>query len=408
MLHYADTMPTPIDHALIRALFRSVLGDLSVELWDGSTIAGSRSQSIAHIKIGSRRTLYRVLLDPFVGFPECYTAGDITIDGDLVGLMTTVYDYDPLWYAALARLRNAFQALARAGTDERLRARLAAAHHYDVGNEFYRQWLDPSMTYTCAYFPTETTTLEAAQTAKWERVCTKLALKPGERVVEAGGGWGALAIHMAMRHGVEVDSYNVSATQTAYARDRAQEAGIADRVRFHERDYRSIRDDGSDGRYHAFVSVGMLEHIGRAGYRELGSIVEGCLAPNGRGLIHTIGRHRPAPTHPWIDKHIFPGGYTPTLSEMGPIFEPNGLAVLDVENLRPHYARTLEHWLASFEERYERICDMVGSDRGRAWYLYLASALAGFRTGRLQLFQVVFSRNDAGFAPVRPQMPGRT
>jgi cyclopropane-fatty-acyl-phospholipid synthase len=220
-----------------------------------------------------------------------------------------------------------------------------------------------------------------------EHVCRKVALRPGERVVEVGCGWGALALHMARQYGVLVRAFNISREQIVYARAQARREGLAARVEFIEDDYRNV-----SGAYDAFVSVGMLEHVGTAHYQELGRMIDRCLPAHGRGLIHTIGRNRPTRLNAWAEKYIFPGAYPPTLREMMEIFEPSNFSVLDVENLRLHYARTLEHWLARYERSAGRVAEMFDDRFVRAWRLYLAGSIAAFVTGSVQLFQVTFAR----------------
>ena len=185
-------------------------------------------------------------------------------------------------------------------------------------------------------------------------VSRKLRLKPGERVVEAGCGWGSLALFMAREHGVHVTAFNISREQIAYAREQARAQGLSDRVEFIEDDYRNVR-----GACDAFVSVGMLEHVGLPDYATLGDVMDRVLTDDGRGLLHFIGRNRPAPLNPWIAKRIFPGAYPPTLVEVFErILQPLGFSVLDVENIRLHYAKTLEHW----RERFLRASDQVTRD----------------------------------------------
>jgi cyclopropane-fatty-acyl-phospholipid synthase len=261
-------------------------------------------------------------------------------------------------------------------------------HHYDLGNSFYELWLDrEAMQYTCAYYPDAAMTLEQAQRAKMDHVCRKLQLKPGDRVVEAGCGWGGLARHMAKHYGVTVRSYNISHQQIVYAREKAREQGLEGRVEYIEDDYRNL-----SGTYDVFVSIGMLEHVGRDHYRVLGRVADTCLTDKGRGLIHTIGRNKPELMNAWIEKRIFPGAYPPTLREMMEIFEPSRFSVLDVENIRLHYARTLEHWLERFESHAAEIEKTYDRAFTRAWRLYLSGSIASFTTASLQLFQVVFAR----------------
>ena len=239
-----------------------------------------------------------------------------------------------------------------------------------------------------------------AQRAKYDHVCRKLWLRPGDEVIEAGCGWGGLALHMARHYGVKVRAFNISREQVAWARDRARLEGLERRVEFVEDDYRNI-----DGRCDAFVSVGMLEHVGVENYAGLGEVIASCLAPHGRGLIHTIGRNRPAKLHPWIEKRIFPGARPPALSEMMQVFEAREFSVLDVENLRLHYARTLLDWKALYDAREDRVRAMFDERFVRSWRLYLAGSVAGFTTGSLQLFQVVFApRHNNDLPPTRAQL----
>jgi cyclopropane-fatty-acyl-phospholipid synthase len=229
-----------------------------------------------------------------------------------------------------------------------------------------------------------------------DHICRKLRLRPGDKVVEAGCGWGALALHMARQYGAEVKAFNISTEQVRYGRERARAEGLAGRVEFIEDDYRNIR-----GRFDAFVSVGMLEHVGKEKYAALRAVIDRCLTMEGsRGLLHFIGRDRQRPLNAWIRRRIFPGAYPPTLREaLEWIFEPGGLSVLDVENLRLHYARTLVHWLGRFENTVEQVRAMFGEPFVRAWRLYLAGSEAAFATGWMQLFQVVFTRTGENDVP---------
>jgi cyclopropane-fatty-acyl-phospholipid synthase len=324
--------------------------------------------------------------NPRLAFGDAYNEGRIEVEGNLVQFLETVYRA-PARLASGGRLNGLLSGWRnRPRSNNHSGSRDNIHHHYDLGNDFYRLWLDERMVYTCAYFPDPALSLEAAQVAKMDHVCRKLRLKPGQQVIEAGCGWGALALHMTQHYGVTVRAFNISREQVTYARRRARAEGLDRRVEFVEDDYRNVT-----GRCDAFASVGMLEHVGPDHYRELGGVIRRCLRPAGLGLVHSIGRNWPAPMDPWMEKRIFPGAHLPTLREMMEIFEPWDLSVLDVENLRLHYAKTLEHWL----ERFERVADRVEArfDRRfvRMWRLYLAGSLAGFTTGFIQLFQVVFA-----------------
>jgi cyclopropane-fatty-acyl-phospholipid synthase len=213
-------------------------------------------------------------------------------------------------------------------------------------------------------------------------------------VVEIGGGWGALALRMARDYGVTVTSMNISRPQIDYARRRAKAEGLDSRVEFIEDDYRNLT-----GRFDALVSLGMLEHVGAAHYREFGRVAGRCLGRSGRGLIQSIGLDRPGEAISWIERRIFPGGHFPTLREMTDIFQPQGFAILDVENLRLHYAQTLRHWLHRFEAAADRVAAMFSPRFVRTWRLYLSGSRAAFTAGELQLFQVLFARPSLNEVP---------
>jgi cyclopropane-fatty-acyl-phospholipid synthase len=248
------------------------------------------------------------------------------------------------------------------------------------------------MLYTCAYFPTLEASLEAAQEAKMEMVCRKLRLRPGETVVETGCGWGALAIYMAQHYGVRVKAFNISHEQITYARQWAKREGLTGKVEFIEDDYRNLSD-----KFDVFCSVGMLEHVGRNHYYEFSRVIRRAIGDTGRGFLHYIGRNSARPLNAWIRERIFPGGYPPSLRESMDVFEPQNFSVLDVENLRMHYAKTLEHWLARFESSFDTVVRMKGLEFARAWRLYLCGSVAAFRTGSLQLFQVLFAGSRSPF-----------
>ncbi len=379
---------------LARLLAR--LGDPALEfvLWNGERIAPAGCEPLCRVRIPSRGTLLGILADPQVRFPDAYSDGSIQIEGDLVRLLEAIYLAGARAPApsALGRL---IAHLRRPHLNTLAGSRANIHHHYDIGNPFYSLWLGQTMAYTCAYYPSAEATLDVAQTAKMDHVCRKMRLRPGERVVEAGCGWGTFALHMARHYGVKVRAFNISREQVAYARERAEREGLAGQVEYVQDDYRNI-----SGRYDAFVSVGMLEHVGVANYEGLGAVVARSLGDNGRGLIHSIGRNYPAPLQPWIERRIFPGAGPPSLGQMMRIFEPWDLSILDVENLRLHYAQTLRHWLELFEAASDQVERMFDAKFVRTWRMYLAGSIAGFTTGTLQLFQVLFATRQNNDVPM--------
>ena len=385
---------TELERALLQRLHQFAgAPPLRVVLWDG--FAAGPAAARFTVELRDRGAFYQVLRHPNIGFGDMYSAGRLRAQGDLSEMLVELYRHIgrarrawPAWLAALWRDP------ARPGADLD-GARGNIQRHYDLGNDFYRQWLDTAaMQYTCAYFETPDLTLEQAQLAKLEHVCRKLHLQPGQRVIEAGCGWGGLARYMARRYGVQVRAFNISREQLDWAREQAARENLGDRVEYIEDDYRNI-----SGRCDAFVSVGMLEHVGPANYGALADVIRRTLEPGGLGLVHTIGRNRPAAVNGWIERRIFPGTHVPSITELMQLFEDGGFSVLDVENLRLHYARTLKHWRQRFLAVRDKVRADYDDDFVRAWDLYLAGARAAFVAGSMQLFQVVFAPADNNALP---------
>jgi cyclopropane-fatty-acyl-phospholipid synthase len=385
-----------ISGRLLRSLLRG-MGSPAIEfvLWDGERVTAARSPPVARIRLRDRATIWRLLGDPFLQFGDAYSEGRIEVEGDLIRVLEMISRGGQARAANPSLMQRIGGWLHRPRRNTFAGSRDNIHHHYDIGNDFYALWLGDTMAYTCAYYPSVDATLEEAQIAKMDHVCRKVRLKQGDSVVEAGCGWGSLAIHMATRYGARVRAFNISREQLSFARARARELGVDRQVEFVEDDYRNIT-----GRYDAFVSVGMLEHVGTEHYAQLGRVAARALKPEGLGLIHSIGRNRPARLQPWIERRIFPGAYPPALSEMMQIFEPSNLSVLDIENIRLHYALTLRAWLARYESAVDRVRAMLDDRFVRMWRMYLAGSIAGFETGTLQLFQVVFSAGQNNRVPL--------
>lgn len=371
---------------------------IAVRLWDGASLyeAGGEPEVTLHIR--TRKALWGMMTNPDLHFGDCYSDGSVEVDGDLYRFVELANTHKPE-VVSEDGLVGRLQSLAGRGRP-RLNtlsgSRRNIHHHYDLSNEFYRLWLDRDhMQYTCAYYPEADMSIEESQAAKLHHVCRKLQLREGDQVIEAGCGWGGLARFMAREYGARVRAYNISHQQIVYAREQARAQGLADRVEYIEDDYRN-----ADGACDVFVSVGMLEHVGLSNYQALGGAIDRCLRPGGRGLIHAIGRNRPRLMNRWIEKRIFPGAYPPTLKEMAAVFEPYNFTILDVENLRLHYARTLGAWLARYETNVAAVRELFDERFVRAWRLYLTGSIAAFRMGELQLFQVVFNRATSNEVPM--------
>jgi cyclopropane-fatty-acyl-phospholipid synthase len=370
------------------------LGDppLGIKVWDGEIVAPRSGGQIEFaFAVRDRRTLWQLLYDPWFHFGEAYCSHRLEVIGDFCDALRSIYRHRAMVARSGSRALRWLRVTRRNTVS---RSRDNVWHHYDIGNDFYKLWLDEQLVYTCAYFPDQSMSLEDAQTAKMDHICRKLELRPGQRVLEAGCGWGAFALHMARHYDVRVKAFNVSREQIAHARLAAAQQGLADRVEYVEADWRTMNEPCD-----VFVSVGMLEHVGLRNYQTLGEVIDRCLKPDGRGLLHTIGQNQSSPVNSWIQRRIFPGGYPPTLGEMMDILEPQRFSVLDAENLRLHYAETLRHWLERFERKVEAVREMFDDQFVRMWRLYLCGSLAAFESGDLQLFQVLFNRGTSNNVP---------
>ena len=387
---------TRLDRWLVKKMV-DVVGNppVRISLWDGVEVTPRCQNPVAVMVYCDRGALIKTILNPELHWGDLYCSGRVEFEGDMAEFMQAIYlgissKGEPGWirkFVLWLGHRTIFNSHDKAKEN--------IYHHYDIGNDFYKLWLDQvEMQYTCAYFPRADMSLEEAQVAKLHHVCRKLNLKPGDTVVEAGCGWGGLARFMARHYGVKVTAYNISKEQIKYARQRAEEEGLTEQVEYVLEDYRNIQ-----GEFDVFVSVGMLEHVAIADYQELGGIIKRCMKANGRGLIHCIGRRVKGPMNAWIERRIFPGARPPALSQMMNIFEPNELAVNDVENIRLHYSRTLEMWAQRFERHKAEITDMMDEEFVKAWGLYLYGSIAAFKSGELQLYQVVFNHTEYNNLP---------
>ncbi len=380
-----------VEQRMLRQLLHR-LGRLpiEIELWDGTLLRVSESAS-HRLRIRNRGILWRLARNPLLWFGEGYSDGSLEVEGDFVDFLRMTVGATAGPGVSLRRRSGAF---ARRRARSLAFAQRNIHHHYDIGNQFYKLWLDEQMLYTCAYYRDPAMSLEHAQAAKMDHVCRKLQLRPGETVIEAGCGWGGFALHMARQYGVTVRAYNISKEQIAHAREVARSQDLDDRVEFVEDDWRNIT-----GRCDVFVSIGMLEHVGIDNFRQLGDVISACLHPGGRGLIHSIGRNYPAPLNPWIVRNIFPGAEPPALSQAMDIFESRNFSVLDVENIRLHYAVTCRDWLQRFEDHVDEIRGEFDERFVRMWRMYLASSMVAFECGSLQLFQILFAPGRSNAVP---------
>ena len=384
--------PASLGRSALTRLLRRVVrsGSLKVLLPDGEAIMvgdGAAADAVT-IRIRDGRTMRRLALNPDLALGEAYMDGGLTVErgtiGDFVDLIGRNLATRPRRRPGFAaRLRHRIEQ-----ANDRSSARRNVAHHYDLSLELYRRFLDEDLQYSCAYFERPDMTLDEAQAAKKRHIAAKLLLKPGQRVLDIGSGWGGLALTLAADAGVEVTGITLSRDQLAVAQSRARSRGLDDRVAFALQDYRDVQ-----GRFDRIVSVGMFEHVGAPNYQAYFDAIARSLNDDGVALIHAIG-HLDAvgTTQPWIAKYIFPGGYTPALSEVLPAIERAGLWVTDIEILRLHYAETLKAWRANLAARRDEIAALHDERFCRMWEFYLAISEAGFRHRGCMVFQIQLAK----------------
>ena len=395
-----------LDAILTRFILR---GRLSVRYPSGrfTTYAGQHDGPAAGLELRTRRALRGLITNPALSLGECY------MDGELLPLGATIYDLldvlilnqcDGGGHPGLSVFGGARHAVRRVSQwNPATRARRNVAHHYDVGDRLYALFLDADWQYSCAYFRTGRETLEEAQVAKKRHIAAKLLLdRPNLRVLDIGCGWGGMALTLARDYGAQVLGITLSSEQLARARVRAAEAGLEDRVQFQLLDY---RDAAITGPFDRIVSVGMFEHVGLNHYGAFFRRMRALLAPEGVALLHAIGRSDgPGETNPWLRRYIFPGGYSPALSEVFAAVERSGLVATDVEVLRLHYAETLRHWRRRFNSHRDEIAALYDERFCRMFEFYFAGSELAFRRAGHMVWQLQVSPTVAGVPLTRDYM----
>ncbi|RJT96928.1 class I SAM-dependent methyltransferase [Arthrobacter frigidicola] len=397
---------------------------LRLRAWDGSEAGPSGAPAI---EFRSPRGLRRMLWSPNqLGLSRAYVAGDIDGPGDLfesfsvlssVGKFAELKAFRPPTLGERSRLLRTAVRVGALGLPpapppeemnvtrfgrkhSKKRDAAAISSHYDVGNDFYELVLGPSMVYSCAVWEDETTGLDAAQEAKLDLVCRKLALRPGLRVLDVGCGWGSFALHAARNYGADVVGVTLSKEQAALGRKRAADAGLAERVEIRVQDYRDV----ADGPFDAISSIGMAEHVGREQIGNYASHLYGLLRPGGRLLNHAISWNAgdmPPDPDSFIPRYVFPDGEMLSLTVMLGALESAGLEVLDVEALRLHYGLTLRAWVRNLEENWDEAVRLTSEGRARVWRLYMAASALGFERGLNGVNQVLAQRPGGGNPPLR-------
>jgi len=394
----------PLRHALTTSLPRR---PFAVRFWDGTEVPATEPGAPTLTLLTPRALAHALRAPGELGLGRAYVAGMLEVD-DMDAALRMVDEFEPPRLSLGQQASLALAVIRACGlvvpppvpaTELRLRGerhtigrdRRAVRHHYDVGNEFFALFLDSSMTYSCAYFAGGAQTLEEAQEAKLELVCKKLALRDGERVLDVGCGWGSFVIHAAARHGVNAVGITLSEHQAQLARERAREAGVADRVQFRVADYREV----SDGPFDAIASIGMVEHVGEEQIDVYAKRLWSLLGPGGRLLNHGIAKLKDFDTPDegaFSERFVFPDGVPLPLSRVLRALERVEFTTTHVEGLQSDYARTISYWIERFDTRWDDAVRLAGIERARIWRLYLRAARQGFETGWASVYQVLAHR----------------
>jgi cyclopropane-fatty-acyl-phospholipid synthase len=390
---------------------------IGIRLWDGSTTGPADAPTLV---VRSPRALRRLLWHPGeLGLAQAYVTGEIDVEGDLADGFRRIWRRArerPADRRGLAGLAPQLLALASRGfgkplpppdSQARMRGRRhtsgrdrdAIAHHYDLSNEFYGLVLDPRMAYSCAYFAEPGQSLEQAQVGKLDLVCRKLGLRPGDRLLDVGCGWGSLSIHAAQAYGAKVSGITLSGEQAAFVRDRARELGLTDLVTVHLLDYRDLAGEPFD----AVASLEMGEHVGQSNYPVYAETLHRMVVPGGRVLVQQMSR---GPRHPgggaFIEAYIAPDMHMRPVGETVALLEGSGLEVRDVHALREHYVWTVRAWYEAFEQRWDEVVGLVGEEMARVWRLYLVGGGLAFEEGRMGVDQILAVRPVPGSMSTLP------
>jgi cyclopropane-fatty-acyl-phospholipid synthase len=392
---------------LLRAFLSYAVRSGTLEVVDGHGKLhrfGDGSPAKVRVRFASPAVERTVILNTHLRLGEKFMDGGFTVEAG------SIYDFNELvlsnlemmapgrWIYAGNALRYLTRRLQQINTP--LRARRNIHHHYDLDGRLYALFLDNDLQYSCAYFEDGDPDLEVAQLAKKRHLASKLALRPGQRVLDIGSGWGGLGLYLAERAGVEVTGVTLSDEQFAVSNRRAAERGLKNHARFLLEDYRNVK-----GPFDRIVSVGMFEHVGVGHYREFFRVCRELLAPDGVMVLHSIVRSDgPGVTNPWINKYIFPGGYIPALSEVVPVIEKNGMRITDVEILRLHYAETLRAWRERFLANRDQVKALYDERFCRMWEFYLAASETAFRYQGMMNFQIQIAKNQHALPMTRNYM----
>lgn len=369
---------------LYNKLFKNLFSETStVQFWDGEEITYGEGNSKFKLILNEPLPITDLISNPSITFGEAYMHKQIEIEGNIQEVIESIYNTPKSFLGSKGKVNKILKPIKN--TTKKSKENIS--HHYDIGNDFYKLWLDKSMTYSCGYFKSKEDTLEQAQLNKVDYILRKLNLKEGNTLLDIGCGWGELIITAAKKYNAKVLGVTLSSEQMAKVNERIKAEGVEHLVEVQLIDYRKIKNRSFD----RIVSVGMLEHVGKEYLPEYFNVINELLNEGGISLLHCITSLKGG-NDPWIDKYIFPGGYIPSLKELIENITDESFHLIDVESLRRHYARTLENWSANFENALPIISKMKDDTFIRMWRMYLNSCAASFKVGNIDIHQFIFSK----------------
>jgi len=378
---------------ILNAVFKRVDGQkFEIEYWDGETQVFNselKSESAFKIIFSEKLSLNEIRKSPQLKLAEAYMEEKINFEGDIKKLIETAGEnifelMEEIKKYKIDQPLNFQTSNSLAEEEEGVRK------HYDLGNDFFKLWQDETMTYSCAYFKDETDELKKAQLQKLDHVLKKLNLKPGERLLDIGCGWGSLALRAAEKYGVDVMGITLSKEQEIEAKKRAAAAGLTNQIEIRRQDYRRLAEE--EQKFDKIVSVGMFEHVGKDNIPQYFEAVDKMLKNRGLSLLHSITHLKEKPTHPWLQKYIFPWGYIPSLREIVWELPERNFHLIDVEDIGYHYSLTAERWLDNYEEVSQEVKEKFDDHFYRMWQTFLIGAVFTFRFASTSVHQLLFSK----------------
>ena len=374
-----------IDKIFYKTLFKDLFSDtFELKLWDGSSEIYGQGEVKFKIIFNEPIPKADIIKDPSLTLGEAYMTKKIDIEGSIQMVIESLYNNKESFLCN----SDKYASLLKMVTNNIKNSKKNIEFHYDIGNDFYKLWLDDTMTYSCGYFKSKDDTLTVAQKNKVEHIIKKLDLKAGETLLDIGCGWGELIISAAKQYKVKAMGITLSSEQLAKVNERIKNEGLSDLLEVQLVDYRELKDRKFD----KIVSVGMLEHVGQDHLSEYFEAIDNLLNNNGVSLLHCITAINAGGNNTWINKYIFPGGYVPAITELINCMSERNFDVVDVENLRMHYGRTLEHWEENFENALPKIRKTKDETFIRMWRLYLNACAASFNCGNINIHQFLFNK----------------